>query len=436
VPVKDSDVGNVLRWKLVVAFFLISSISALVPVLGFLLLDDPSLVLTITAGCVGVLLLVGVATAEAVTRPIRLLSAFATRVSRGDLSEYARFERRSALRDEVDALADAINHMLANLRELVSHIQNTASAVARSSAALSGNAEGVNAGSQEVAASIREIAKGAELQTQLVERAGGLISEIARGIERTAQAAEDAAVASEKTATAAHSGGDVGRATVNKLRQVFEKIEDAGERLFRFGEKSKEIGQIVELITKLSQQTNLLALNATIEAARAGEYGRGFAVVADEIRKLAENSQKSADQIALLIHESMLESEGAIVSMRESTEELAEGRADLNSIIQSLENITVTAQNGVEMVSEISRISRAQLEGAQEMVKAIEDISGVAKANDASTVQVASSIAKQSDAMQSMAAGTVELKKLSQELEVVVKNFQLGSDRGPGRLGA
>ena len=137
----------------------------------------------------------------------------------------------------------------------------------------------------------------------------------------------------------------------------------------RFGEQSKEIGNIVEVITKLSQQTNLLALNAAIEAARAGEYGRGFAVVADEIRKLAENSAKSADQIAKLIHDNRAESDNAVVAMRESTEELAEGREDMNSIIRSLENITITALKGAEAVSQISRITREQLEGAQEMVE-------------------------------------------------------------------
>ncbi len=425
----------VLRWKIAAGFASVSILSAAAPVVGYELLGDSQWVIPLTVVWALILILFGIGLANALSRHIRMLSAFATRVSRGDLSEGARFGRPALLRDEVDALADAINNMLGNLRDLVSHIQNTARAVAESSADLSNNAEGVSTSSHDVAGSINEIARGAELQTQLVEQASRLITEIANGIERTARAADDATVASEKTAAAANSGGEVGKATFDKLRQVFEKIEDAGERLFRFGEKSKEIGQIVEVITKLSQQTNLLALNATIEAARAGEYGRGFAVVADEIRKLAENSQKSADQISLLIHESMLESEGAIVSMRESTEELTEGRKDMNSIIQSLENITVTAQNGAEMVSEISRITKEQLEGAQAMVTAIADISGVAKSNDASTVQVSGAIERQAEVMASMTTGTTELHDLSQELEKVVSNFQLGSERGAGRLG-
>src|SRR5205814_7190030 len=126
---------------------------------------------------------------------------------------------------------------------------------------------------------------------------------------------------------------DVGRLAVDKLRKVFEKIEETGKRLFRFGEKSKEIGQIVELITKLSQQTNLLALNATIEAARAGEYGRGFAVVADEIRKLAENAGRSAEQISRLAQEISQRSQHAVAAMKEGIDELGQGREDLAQII-------------------------------------------------------------------------------------------------------
>jgi len=426
-------VQRVLRIKLAVGFFGISILSAVVPLVAKTFVTDSALLWGLTV--LGVLVFGGLGStllSSSLTRNIQTLSQFASSVSRGDLSQYVKLSKPSTVPDEVDTLANSINFMLDNLRELVAHIQRTARAVADSARDLSRTAEGVNASTEEVTGSIQQIAKGAELQAQLVERASKIISHIASGIENTARAAEDAAVASNDTAGAAQSGSHMGKLAVDKLRKVFEKIEDAGDRVLRFGEQSKEIGNIVNVITKLSQTTNLLALNAAIEAARAGEYGRGFAVVADEIRKLAENSSKSADQIAELIHANMAESDNAVVAMRESTEELAKGREDLSAIIQSLENITVTAQKGADVVGQISHITREQLEGAGEMVKAIENISSVAQSNASMSESASRAIKKNSASMQAMASSAVELTNLSHELQAVVTRFRLQPERGQG----
>ncbi|MBI5509772.1 MAG: methyl-accepting chemotaxis protein [Deltaproteobacteria bacterium] len=422
-----------LRWKLALAFFGISILSGLVPLLAGRLVDDIYTLTLLTA--LGILAFGGIGStllSASLSRNIRTLSQYASSVSKGDLSQYVRLLKPSTFPDEVDLLANSINYMLDNLRELVAHIQRTSRAVADSARDLSRTAEGVNASTEEVTSSIQQIAKGAELQAELVQKASKIISAIAAGMQKTAGSAEDAAVASNDTAGAAQSGSHMGKLAVDKLRKVFEKIEDAGARVLRFGEQSKEIGNIVGVITKLSQQTNLLALNAAIEAARAGEYGRGFAVVADEIRKLAESSSKSADQIAELIHANLAESDNAVVAMRESTEELAKGREDLSSIIQSLENITVTAQKGADVVGQISRTTRDQLNGAQEMVKAIENISGVAASNASMSEQAAKAIRKQSASMQAMASSAVELTNLSHELQAVVSRFKLSPDRALG----
>ena len=431
---ENRPVRALLRIRLALGFFGVAVVSAILP-LAVLSFTDAPWAAWLTAVCVAVGLggIGGLVLAGPLSREIRNLSQFASRVSRGDLSQHARLQSPQAAHEEIEALASSINYMLENLRELVAHIQRTSRAVAESAKDLSETAEGVNVSTEEVTGSIAQIGKGAELQAELVEKTSKLISEIASGIENTARSAEDAAVASGETAAAAQSGSQVGKLAVDKLRMVFEKIEDTGARVVGFGEKSKEIGNIVEVITKLSQQTNLLALNAAIEAARAGEYGRGFAVVADEIRKLAENSSKSADQIAALIHENLAESESAVVAMRESTQELAEGREDMNTIIQSLENITGTAQKGADVVSQISRITREQLEGAQEMVQAIENISEVAVSNASATEQVSRAIDKQSASMEAMASSAVELTNLSHELEAVVTRFRLGADRDRDR---
>lgn len=359
------------------------------------------------------------------SRHLHELRDFGRLIARGDLSAKVEFSRTRRKPDEIDELRVSINRMLDNFRELLSHVQRTSNSVAETATDLKTGVEGVNASAAEVTESIARISSGAEWQTELVQKASSLIGSIAKLIERTAKSAEDAAKASSDTSVAAREGGTLARNTIDKMNAVFERVEQSSERVYRFGERSKEIAKIVELITRVAQQTHMLALNATIEAARAGEYGRGFAVVADEVRKLAENVGLSAEQISRLVDELGAESDSAIVSMRESTTDLNNGRNDLSAIALSLENITRAAFTGADMVQQISNITRDQLQGAQEMVQAIERISGVAVSNAAATEQVLQATQRQKRSMQTMTHNALELSTLSQDLDSVMQKFKL-----------
>ncbi|MCC6809521.1 MAG: methyl-accepting chemotaxis protein [Deltaproteobacteria bacterium] len=418
-------VARVLVKKLVIAFIAFGLAIVGLALLAEALFDDTNERVALVA--TGFVLLSGgsIYFARRITRHLGELTQFGRGISSGDLSTNLVFKQPSRVPDEVDDLRAAINLMLDNFRELVIHMQRTSQSVAESANELRNGAEGVNASAAEVTESIARISSGAEWQTELVEKASSLINSIAKLIERTARSAEDASKASTDTSEAASSGSAIARKTIDKMSAVFERVEKSSERVFRFGERSKEIAKIVELITRVAQQTHLLALNATIEAARAGEYGRGFAVVADEVRKLAENVGLSAEQISKLAFELGTESDQAIVSMRESTTDLNNGRAELSAILQSLENITGAATRGADMVQQISSITRDQLRGAQEMVQAIERISGVAVSNATATEQVMEATQRQRRSMQAMTHNALELSNLSRELETVMQRFKL-----------
>ena len=331
------------------------------------------------------------------------------------------------LRDESDQLLRTSVKAVEHQRERWMQAAAIARKLAQSSRAMQEAAEGAAVSVGDFGELTDKVARDVGLQAQLVERATQLIGSIAAGIEDTARAAQDATTASGRAAQAAETGGDSGKQAVGKLRKVFQRIDDTGARLFRFGEKSKEINKIVEVMTKLSQQTNLLALNATIEAARAGEYGRGFAVVADEIRKLAENSSQSADQVSHLITESMSESADAIVSMRASTEELADGREDMNAIVNALENVHRIAAEGAGKVEEISLLAQQQLQGARDVVRAIGDISGVAQAQDTTTVQVGQLLMAQRESVGGLSKSLRTLNEQLDDLRGLLPDPDLGS---------
>ncbi|MCI0569640.1 MAG: methyl-accepting chemotaxis protein [Myxococcaceae bacterium] len=359
-----------------------------------------------------------------VTR-LRVLSRSALEISRGDLSRPV-VNEGGRVRDEVDELTSAINNMQENLRELVGHIHNTAQSVSESASELSRSAEHVNGATEEVASSMGKIAAGADAQSTLVTQASKVITAMAESIQHTAHSAEDSTRAAAATSSAAEEGSKAARLAGEKVRKVFSRIELASHEVFAFGEKTQEISKIVDVITQVAQQTNLLALNATIEAARAGEYGRGFAVVADEVRKLAESAGRSAEQISRLARDISHQSSAVVSAMKEGIAELAEGREDLTTIVKSMGAITDAARQGAEKVHLISAAAREQLEGREEMVAAIDEISHVARANASSTEAIQSVIHEQTAAVSRMTGASQELANLAVELQNVVRRFRLG----------
>jgi len=198
---------------------------------------------------------------------------------------------------------------------------------------------------------------------------------------------------------------------------VFQQVEHYAQRVFEFGERSKEIGNIVRVITEVAQQTHLLAINATIEAVRAGEAGRGFAVVAEEIRHLAENTSRSSERIARLVEEVVAGSQEAVQAAQASTQQLNEGREELASILDALKAIVTSVTAGSDRVQIINRLAREQIAGAAETVRAFDNIAQVAQKNSSSTVGALQAAEAQSNTLLEMTQQTALLGQLAASLQ-------------------
>jgi methyl-accepting chemotaxis protein len=191
------------------------------------------------------------------------------------------------------------------------------------------------------------------------------------------------------------------------------------------GEHSKQIGQVVAIITGIADQTNLLALNAAIEAARAGESGRGFAVVADEVRKLAEGSARAAAEIGKLIKQIQVETARAVHNMEHSAAELDRGREVTARAGASLEEILRVVRQVDDMAKEIYSLTRQQASGSDQVVRAVEEIAAVAEETAAGTQEASASTQEQTASMQEMAAAAQELADLAETMKGLVSRFQL-----------
>jgi methyl-accepting chemotaxis protein len=351
------------------------------------------------------------------------------RIARGDLRAEVPVPAFTRFPDETHELARSIGGMLANLRELVAHVQATADRVSGCSQNLVRSVQGVSTATEEISATVNEVSKGAAHQQNLVQDVNRLITDIASAIEVNASRAREAFGFAAEASQKANSGVDVSRLAIEKMRTVFERVEQSGGMVFQLEAKTRHVHQITEIITSVASRTNLLSLNASIEAARAGEAGRGFAVVADEIRKLAESAARSADEIAKLIHEIEADTQRVADEMRQSGQVITEGREDVNTIAHSLEQIRGAVSEAATRAEEIFQEADNQARDAERMVESMAQISEATRTNALSIDEVAEISHRKLVSMKDVVESTEALTSLSTELRAVAHRFQTGDEK-------
>lgn len=327
--------------------------------------------------------------------------------------------------DELADTAVAMNTVRERIRPIITEISNAADQVAASSEELTASSEQAAKASSEIASSINAVAAGAAHQVSTMDTSAVEMERISSGIQNVSTNTVLVSEASEKTAAAAQNGSvDIHKAMA-QMNHIESAVLESAKVVGKLGERSKEIGQIVDTISGIASQTNLLALNAAIEAARAGEQGRGFAVVADEVRKLAEQSQESAKQIATLIGEIRNETEQAVQAMETGTKEVAAGTEIVNAAGTAFNEIVQQVSRVSGQIRDIAGSVEQIDNGTRAMVAAVVDISSISKSTAGQTQNIAAATEEQSASMQEIASSNQQLAKLAEELREAVNNFRV-----------
>jgi len=357
-------------------------------------------------------------------KPLTELTAVANRISKGDLTVDA-VEVKS--QDEVSVLAHAINGMVDNLRELIQKINSASLQVASSSQALLASAESTSQTTEGAAMTIQELASGSEAQVRSSEESLVSMEEMAQGIQRIAATSALVSEASLESATEAEQGNRSIRLAIQQMNAINVSTHNTQDVIATLDNRSKEIGQIVGVITGIAAQTNLLALNAAIEAARAGEHGRGFAVVADEVRKLAEQSEISAGQITALIEEMQADASKAVETMAVGASEVGSGLRVVNEAGDAFQKIVVSARHVSEQIQEISAATEELSAGSEEVTASVDELTTIAKNSFSQSQQVAEASEQQLAVIQDITASVATLSQIAQELQETVSRFKVKS---------
>lgn len=365
--------------------------------------------------------LLGILLVRAISTPLKKLVIAVDEIASGDLREKPRSVTGG---DEIGYLAVSIVKMRDSLRQLTARIGLSSEQVTASSQHLMATSEQCAQAAGQVAESIAGIAGGAEQQVKSVGSAAAIIENMSASIEEMSAQACGVTSAADETAVAATSGLEAINKAMAQIANIEKAVTNSAEIVAKLGERSKDIGQIVETISGIAGQTNLLALNAAIEAARAGEQGRGFAVVAEEVRKLAEQSEAAAQQIAELIEETQQDTDKAVLAMQQGTKEVEAGTSVVNSAGQTFKEIADSIGTVSTQVAQISAAIQHMANGSQEIVTAVQEIDTVTKTTSEQTQSVSAATEEQSASMEEIASSSTGLTKLAEELQGAIKQFR------------
>lgn len=360
--------------------------------------------------------------AKQITSVVVRLKKHAVELSQGNLA-VADLEVTS--NDEFGDLTNSFNTMKAHLHALIKQMSSVSEQVAAASEELTAGAHQSAEASTNVAETITKIAEGMQNQNNSIDEAKKEVDAVSTEMQAMTDNTKLIADTSNDTAIAAKTGEQLMNNAMQKMEHIESSVMSSADTVRILGENSKEIGAIVETIVAIADQTNLLALNAAIEAARAGEAGKGFAVVAEEVRKLAAESQTSAEKIKEKISSIQVDTNQAVIAMQEGTVEVQAGTEAINEVGRQFKDIMQKVSDIKTQIDAFHAASSRITNGAERIVGAVDSIDEISRETASHTETISAAAEQQSASSTEIASSSDSLAKMASELQNATNKFKL-----------
>lgn len=354
-------------------------------------------------------------------KPIGTLKTLMDSVAQGDLTTHSDIKTK----DEIGELGNNFNKMTDSMKDIITIITSSASNVRASSESLSAVVEETSASSEEVAYAVNEISHGASKSAEDAE----IVAERADLLGQQINEITTKAAFMSDIATKAGELNTNGQGQMQQLKLSFDNwetnLQSMSEVILTLESKVKAIGGVMETITEISAQTNLLALNASIEAARAGEHGKGFAVVAGEVRKLAEQSARSTEEVKATVQELQAESRLVTEQMNETRENFHRQGSIVNDTeitFGKISTLMADMQDSIDTVyNEIQKVATHK----DDVTETIQTMAATSQQTAAACEEVSASTEEQTRSIQFVSDAAETLTKLSEELSQAINRFKI-----------